>query len=146
MENKNKKFEAEYVNTETSQPELKNADPIQPEEIGLNNKNDGAMGSGASEKIHIHIDNGPEKVHFKGREYIEDKAPKTLKAIDQIFYDWKNEGDFKNIDLGIPVADTILGLGLRRAKKVEKKLEEKGVFMMAQVGIEYAKSKLKLKK
>jgi hypothetical protein len=31
--------------------------------------------------------------------------------------------------------------GLRKAKEMEKKLEEKGVFMMARMGLEYAKSK-----
>lgn len=135
----NKKFEAEYVKTE----------PIQPNEIGLNsesqNESASAQSNSGAEKIKINIEPDIEKVQFLGREMIEAKAPKTIKALDQIVNDWKHEGDFSKVDLGLPLAESVLGVGLRKAKKVEKKLEEKGVFMMAQIGIEYAKSKLKLK-
>ncbi|MCX7977632.1 MAG: hypothetical protein N2578_01370 [Bdellovibrionaceae bacterium] len=59
--------------------------------------------------------------------------------------EWVNDGNFEGLPVGHPLAQAAASFGLKRAKKIEKKLEEKGVFMMARMGLEFAKSKLKLK-
>ncbi|MNT85893.1 hypothetical protein D3C72_2261140 [compost metagenome] len=65
-----------------------------------------------------------------------------MEVADQVADEWVQDGRFENIQLGNPLADHFAGKALRKAKDVEKKLEEKGVFMMAKIGIDYAKSKL----
>lgn len=87
----------------------------------------------------------PKKVHleFPYSELVRAKAPKAFEVVETVATEWVNDGDFESIPVGHPVAQMTVAAGLRKAKEVEKKLEEKGVFMMAKMGLEYAKSKLK---
>jgi len=85
-----------------------------------------------------------QKIHlnFFGADIIREKAPKVMEVADQVADEWVQDGQFDKLQLGNPLADHFAGKALRKAKDVEKKLEEKGVFMMAKIGIDYAKSKL----
>ena len=85
-----------------------------------------------------------QKIHldFYGSEILRAKAPKVMEVADQVADEWVQDGQFESIQLGNPLADHYASKALRKAKDVEKKLEEKGVFMMAKIGIDYAKSKL----
>ena len=85
---------------------------------------------------------GPEKVkiEFPFSEVVRAKVPKAFDVAEKVATDWKNEGDFT--DLGLPhvLADVVAAQALQKAKQVEKKLEEKGVFTIAKMGFEIGKS------
>ena len=91
---------------------------------------------------------GDEKVRleFAGSDLIRGRAPKVMELADSVADQWQKDGEFKQV---LPVdnelAQAIAQKALRKAKDVEKKLEEKGVFMMARIGLDFAKSKLKRK-
>lgn len=83
------------------------------------------------------------RVEFPGSELVREKAPKVAEVADAIYDQWKKDGDFQSLPLPVnPMAQAVVGLGLRKAKDLEKKLEEKGVFTAAKMGVEFAKMKL----
>lgn len=87
----------------------------------------------------------PKKIHieFPYSELVRARVPKAFEVAENVAEEWVNDGDFENIPVGHPLAQMTVAAGLRKAKEVEKKLEEKGVFAMAKMGLEYAKSKIK---
>jgi hypothetical protein len=88
-----------------------------------------------------------KKIHieFPYSELVRAKVPKAFEVAENVAEEWVNDGRFENIPVGHPLAQLTVAAGLRKAKEVEKKLEEKGVFMMAKMGLEYAKSKVNSK-
>jgi hypothetical protein len=88
------------------------------------------------------------QIEFPYSQLIREKVPKVFEVAESVAEQWVNDGDFENVPVGHPLAQITVAAGLRKAKEVEKKLEEKGVFAMAKMGLEYAKSQLneKLKK
>jgi hypothetical protein len=90
----------------------------------------------AAESRKVHIE-------FPYSSLVRAKVPKVFEVAESVATDWVNDGSFENVPVGHPVAQMTVAAGLRKAKEVEKKLEEKGVFMMAKMGLAYAKSKLK---
>lgn len=86
-----------------------------------------------------------EKVHvqFPGSELLRAQAPKAFEVVDAIADDWMKDGRFEALPLGHPLAQIAAQKGLRKAKDIEKKLDEKGVFLLARTGLEYVKAKLK---
>lgn len=82
-------------------------------------------------------------LEFYGSELVRLKAPKLMEVAEKVAYDWVHDKDFENIQVGHPVAQIALAQSLKTAKKVEKKLEEKGVIALAKMGFEFAKSKIK---
>jgi hypothetical protein len=100
-----------------------------------------------------HSDSSPEsnpqrkKIHieFPFSEAVRAKVPKVFKIAENVAEEWVNDGNFENVPVGHPLAQISVAAGLRKAKEVEKKLAEKGVFMIAKMGLEYAKSKLNKK-
>lgn len=82
------------------------------------------------------------RLDFYGSDILRAKAPKAFEVAETVVEEWKKDGQFEGLPVGHPLAQLAAAYGLRKAKKVEKKLEEKGVFMMARMGLEYAKSKL----
>lgn len=83
------------------------------------------------------------RVEFPGSQIVREKAPKVAEVADAIYDQWKKDGDFQGLPLPVnPMAQAAVGLGLRKAKDLEKKLEEKGVFTVAKMGVEFAKMKL----
>jgi hypothetical protein len=86
-----------------------------------------------------------KKIHieFPYSELVRAKVPKVFDVAENVAEEWVNNGNFENIPVGHPLAQITVAAGLRKAKEVEKKLEEKGVFAMAKMGLEYAKSKIK---
>lgn len=89
-----------------------------------------------------------DKTHleFYGSEVIRQKAPKVMELADTVADEWKKDGQFEGLPVGNPLAQVAAAKVLRKAKDVEKKLEEKGVFAMAKMGIEYAKSEIEKRK
>lgn len=88
-----------------------------------------------------------KKVHieFPYSELVRAKVPKAFEVAENVAEEWVNDGNFENVPVGHPLAQLTVAAGLRKAKEVEKKLEEKGVFAMAKMGLEYAKSKINKK-
>ncbi|KYG62485.1 hypothetical protein AZI86_16770 [Bdellovibrio bacteriovorus] len=86
----------------------------------------------------------PQKVHleFYGSDLIRMKAPKVMELADTVADEWVKDGEFQGLPVGNPFAQLAASKALRKAKDVEKKLEEKGVFMMARMGLDYLKSKI----
>ncbi len=86
-----------------------------------------------------------KKVHieFTGSEILRAKAPRVFEFAETVAEEWVNDGDFHALPVGHPLAQYALSEGLKRAKKVEKKLEEKGVFIVAKIGVDYLKTKMK---
>lgn len=88
------------------------------------------------------------QIEFPYSSLIREKVPKVFQVAETVAEEWVNDGDFEKVPVGHPLAQITVAAGLRKAKEVEKKLEEKGVFAMAKMGLEYAKSQLneKMKK
>lgn len=86
----------------------------------------------------------PQKIHldFYGSEMIRQKAPKVMELADSVADEWVKDGQFEGLPVGNPLAQVAAAKALRKAKDVEKKLEEKGVFAMAKMGIDLIKSKI----
>ncbi|WP_347358411.1 hypothetical protein [Bdellovibrio sp.] len=85
-----------------------------------------------------------QKIHldFYGSEMIRQKAPKVMELADSVADEWVKDGQFEGLPVGNPLAQVAAAKALRKAKDVEKKLEEKGVFAMAKMGIDLIKSKI----
>jgi hypothetical protein len=97
---------------------------------------------------HTHHEDAPQKVHleFYGSEIIREKAPKAMELADTVADEWSKDGQFEGLPVGNPIAQMAAAKVLRKAKDVEKTLEEKCVFMMARIGLDYVKSKIEEKK
>ncbi|MFS4460565.1 hypothetical protein [Bdellovibrio sp. HCB2-146] len=95
-----------------------------------------------------HHEEQPQKVHveFYGSDIIREKAPKVMELADTVADEWVKDGQFEGLPVGNPIAQMAAAKALRTAKDVEKKLEEKGVFAMAKMGLDYVKAKIEEKK
>jgi hypothetical protein len=82
------------------------------------------------------------KIVFPYSDIIRDKVPKAFEFAETAATQWKNNEKFENLGLSNPIAEIAAVKALEAAKKVEQKLEEKGVFAIAQMGTEIAKNKL----
>jgi len=98
-------------------------------------ESDSRFDSDSEERPKTHLE-------FVGSELIRQKAPKVMEVADTVVDEWMKDGQFEGLPVGNPLAQFAAAKVLRKAKDVEKKLEEKGVFMMARMGLDYAKSKL----
>lgn len=90
----------------------------------------------ASEEEHIHIE-------FPYSDLLRARVPKAFELAETVATEWSTGGDFRDLPIGPPIARMTVGAGLRKAKAVEKKLDDAGVISMARMGVEFAKSKLK---
>lgn len=99
---------------------------------------------GFQEAAGAEADGGREKIQieFYGSELLRARVPKAFEIAEAVAEDWVNDGRFEGLPVGHPLAQLGAQQVLRKAKDIEKKLDEKGVFMLARVGLEYAKSKL----
>lgn len=83
------------------------------------------------------------KVEFPGVEILRERAPKVAEVADAIYDEWKKDGNFQELPITLPpLAQVAVGMGLRKAKDLEKKLDEKGVFAAAKMGVDFAKMKI----
>ncbi len=81
-------------------------------------------------------------IEFPYSDLLRAKAPKAFDVAEKVATDWKNEGDFTDLGIGHPVAGIVASQTLQKAKEVEKKLDEKGVFSIAKMGLEIAKAQV----
>lgn len=81
-------------------------------------------------------------IEFPYSDVLRAQAPKVFDVAEKVATDWKNEGDFTDLGITHPVAGIVASQALSKAKDVEKKLEEKGVFTLAKMGLDIAKSQV----
>ena len=86
------------------------------------------------------------QLHFFGSEILRHKAPKVMELAETVADEWVHDGTFEGLPVGNPLAQVVASKALRKVKDVEKKLEEKGVFMLARVGIEFVKAEINKRK
>ncbi len=89
-----------------------------------------------------------QKVHleFYGSDILRAKAPQAMNLADAVADQWVKDGSFRDLPIGgHPLAQVAASITLRKAKDLEKRLEEKGVFAMAKMGLEIVKSKMERK-
>lgn len=131
--------ESQAINTEAQNEGVKaysqNAHFGESSETDMNSE--GGHSEPASDKVHL---------EFYGSEVIRQKAPKVMELADTVADEWVKDGQFEGLPVGNPIAQLAAAKVLRKAKDVEKKLEEKGVFAMAKMGLEYAKSEIEKRK
>lgn len=82
------------------------------------------------------------QLEFYGSEILRQKAPQAFELAEAVADDWVNDGNFQKLPLNHPLAQLVAAVSLKGAKQIEKKLEERGVFTLAKMGFEIAKSKL----
>lgn len=80
------------------------------------------------------------RIEFPYSEVIRDRMPKAFDIAENVATQWKNNDKVENVGLNHPLAEIVAVKALEKAKTIEKKLEEKGVFTMAQMGFEIAKA------
>lgn len=91
-------------------------------------------------------DSAPIRVEFPYSDVVRSYVPDAMAIADKALGDWKTEGSFMNLGIENPYANMAVSLGLQNAKKIEKKLEEKGVLPVVRMGFEVLKSKVSKQK
>lgn len=133
-------YEASEAIIAASEPETEISEtPSEEDTFGHHHpdpEHEAGPGDEASERKKIRIE-------FPYSQVVRSRIPKAFEVAENVAEEWVNDGNFENIPVGHPLAQITVAAGLRKAKAVEKKLEEKGVFAMAKMGLEFAKSKLK---
>lgn len=84
----------------------------------------------------------PVRADFPYSDVVRTYVPDAMAVADKVVTDWKNEGSFMNLGIENQYANMAVALGLQNAKKIEKKLEEKGVLPLVRMGFEVIKSKV----
>ncbi len=110
--------------------------------IEIDNENEEKKAEASEPTAEAAPEKEPVKIEFPYSEILREKAPKAFEVAEKVATDWKHEGDFTDLGITHPVAGIVASQALTKAKEVEKKLEEKGVFTMAKMGIEIAKSQV----
>jgi hypothetical protein len=86
------------------------------------------------------------KVEFPYSELVRAYVPKAMDVADKVATDWKKDGSFMNLGIENPYANMAMSLGLKKAKEIEKKLDEKGVLSAVRMGVEVIKQQVNKKK
>ncbi len=67
------------------------------------------------------------EISFFGSEIIRAKLPKPFEIAETVATDWMNNGNFEDLHLGHPLAESAAIAGLKKAKEIEKKVIDSGV-------------------
>lgn len=60
-----------------------------------------------------------------GTALVKSSFPKPFEIAEKVVENWKEDGDFSELPIEQPLLQFYLGLGLRKAKKTEKEIEQK---------------------
>ena len=82
-------------------------------------------------------------MEFYGSEKLRAQVPQVFELAEAVVEDWQKDGNFRALPLKNPWAQLAASEGLKRAKKVEQKLEKAGVLPAARMGFEFLKAKIK---
>jgi hypothetical protein len=88
----------------------------------------------------------PVRADFPYSDVVRTYVPDAMAVADKVVMDWKSEGSFMNLGIENQYANMAVALGLQNAKKIEKKLEEKGVLPLVRMGFEVIKTKVNKQK
>lgn len=88
----------------------------------------------------------PVRANFPYSDVVRTYVPDAMAVADKVVMDWKSEGSFMNLGIENQYANMAVALGLQNAKKIEKKLEEKGVLPLVRMGFEVIKNKVNKQK
>jgi len=88
----------------------------------------------------------PVRVEFPYSDVVRSYVPDAMAIADKALGDWKSEGSFMNLGIENPYANMAVSFSLQNAKKIEKKLEEKGVLPVVRMGFEVLKNKVSKQK
>lgn len=139
---------AEAINTEALNegvfPEGHSQVYVAPDENSEESPAEKAFEAAYEEPASSYSESTNEKIHleFYGSDLLRTKAPQVMELADTVVDEWVKDGQFQGLPVGNPIAQIAAAKALRKAKDVEKKLEEKGVFIMAKMGFDYLKSKI----
>ncbi len=81
-------------------------------------------------------------IQFPYSDILRSQLPKAFEIVENVATQWKNNEKFENIGLSNPLAEIATVKTLEKAKSIEKKLEEKGIFAIAKMGSEIAINKI----
>ncbi len=153
--------EAQVMNAEKAQVAEQNTHPSTEQtsdlmetsdEINTEAQNEGLSAEEIADKDMISdadtADRKREKMHleFYGSDLIRQKAPKVMDFAETLADEWVQDGRFEGLPVGHPLAQIAVSKVLRKAKDIEKSLEEKGVFAMAKMGAEFLKAEYNKRK
>lgn len=119
------------------------SNPVTQETATEPPSHDQSSTSDSSTSSETHHEESPIRVEFPYSEVVRSYVPDAMAVADRALADWKQEGSFMNLGIENPYANMAVSLGLQNAKKIEKKLEEKGVLPVVRMGIEVLKNKVK---
>ncbi len=84
---------------------------------------------------------------YVGVNLVKSKFPKSTALVEKVATDWVNDGDFKELPIDTPLVQHYVAQGLKQAKTVEKKIEERldqtGVLTVAKHQLQRLKKILK---
>lgn len=86
------------------------------------------------------------KIEFPYSELVRAYVPKAMDVAEKVATDWKKDGSFMNLGIDNPYANMAVSMGLKKAKELEKKLDEKGVLSVVRMGVEVLKQQVNKKK
>lgn len=91
-------------------------------------KEDSSANEPATEDVsNVGSDKKKIEISFFGSEIIRAKLPKPFEIAETVATEWINDGNFEELQLGNPIADSAAIAGLKKAKEIEKKVIESGV-------------------
>jgi hypothetical protein len=76
-----------------------------------------SLSEDSSSKNRVHLD-------FYGSQILRARFPKVFNNLETVATDWINNGNFKDLEVGHPLADFFAAKGLRRAKDLETQILE----------------------
>ena len=113
-------------------------------ESAQNSSNEESMHAKHDEEADEHKDE--VKIEFPYSELVRAYVPKAMDVAEKVATDWKKDGSFMNLGIDNPYANMAVSLGLKKAKELEKKLDEKGVLSVVRMGVEVIKQQVNKKK
>ncbi|MGE0633780.1 MAG: hypothetical protein AB7O96_15305 [Pseudobdellovibrionaceae bacterium] len=84
----------------------------------------------------------PFSLDFPYSELVKVQFPKSFDVVEKAAKDWTQDGDFNSLPIEPAIAQFWVGEGLRRAKKVEKKLDQLGVLPLIKYQVTKIREKL----
>ncbi len=81
-------------------------------------------------------------IEFPMSDLVRAQVPKVFDVVESVATQWVNDQKFENLGISNPLAEIVTIKALENAKKIEKKLEEKGVISAAKMGYQIAQLQL----
>lgn len=83
------------------------------------------------------------ELQFPGSFIVKEKVPKVFDLAERIAGDWVNDGKFEALPVGHPLVQILAAKTLAKAKSLEKNVLNSSPVILAKMGFEYAKTKIK---